>query len=78
MGEEETTTLDEAVAVVRELQHDTQEALAHELLDRAGWVSQSLVHGEQCALVEERLSKPREHASDEEVAAVFRKHCPDL
>ncbi len=78
MNKAGTSTLDRAVAAIRELPEETQEAVARELLDRAGWLSESLLSDEQHVVVEERLSKPRTLASPEEVAAVFRKYCPGL
>ena len=78
MNKTSTPTLDEAVAVIRDLPTETQEALAHEMLERAGSISASLLTDEQRSIVKERMSRPRTHVPRAEVMALYRKYKPNL
>ena len=70
--------LDRAVKAVRELPDEAQEAIAHELLERVSDFSSSHMNDDQRAEVKRRLAKPRRHASDAEVQAVFHRFNPAL
>ena len=78
MNKTSTPTLDEAVSVIRDLPTETQEALAHEMLERAGSISASLLSDEQQRIVKERMSRPRTHVPRADVMALFRKYNPNL
>jgi t-SNARE complex subunit (syntaxin) len=71
-----TEKLDEAVRAVRELPAAAQEAIAHELLERVSDYSSSHMNDDQRTEVKRRLAKARQHATDEEVQAVFHRYSP--
>jgi hypothetical protein len=67
------TNMQKALSAVTALPEETQEALAHSLLQEVAHLSGSSLTSQQQAIVDERLSRPFVLASSDEVAAVHRK-----
>jgi hypothetical protein len=68
------TKLHEAFEAIQALPEETQEAIAFELLEELPYYTESSLSPEQVAIVQERLSRPFEYASNEEVSRVLDKH----
>ena len=70
------TKLAEAFKAAQSLPEEAQDAIALEVLQEVEHYmsEESDLTPEQIAIVEDRLSRPFEYASDEEVARVLGKH----
>ena len=69
-----TKLLDKAIAAIRRLPEERQDMAAEILLEIAGWnPDEHQLDPEQLADLEERLAAPPDFATDEEVAAVFKR-----
>lgn len=73
-----TVTLDKAVEAARKLPQEAQEALAKELLDRVEEFSAPERSPERQAIIRERLARPLEAVSREDVMVMLRRYNPAL
>jgi hypothetical protein len=78
MNTRRTPTLDEAIAVARDLPDKMQEAIAAEMLERATDFMRPERTPERKAIIEERMAAPRTYVPRAEVMAILRKYNPTL
>lgn len=78
MNKTGTSTLDRAVAAIRELPGEAQEAMAHIIMEHAQGFVLPTRDPEHQALVEERLSKPLKFVSRKEFLATLRRFNPSI
>jgi hypothetical protein len=71
-------TLDEAVAAAKELPEDAQAELAMELMERVEDVLVPERPAPRQALIRERLSRPFEPISRDELTAMLRRYNPSI
>ena len=73
-----TFSLEDVIAAMRTLPDQSQQDLASEIMERVDDISNSRLTDEQKDIVKERMSKPREHVSRDDVHAMLRKFNPAL
>ncbi len=78
MNNTKTITLDEAVEAARQLPAGTQVELATELMERVEDVSTPDRPAERQELIKDRLSKPLEAISRDQLMAMLRQYNPAL
>ena len=74
MNETKTVTLDDAVRIARTLSAETQEALAHELLEGIEDFSTPERSPERQAIIGDRLAQPFDAISRDELMAILRRY----
>ena len=75
---DKTTSLDTAVAAARRLPDETQEALARELMERVEDFSTPDRPADRQSIIKERLAKPLEAISRDDLMVILRQYNPAL
>ena len=78
MSNSKTITLDEAVEAARRLPENAQAELAAELMERVEDVSTPERPEDRQRLIKDRLSKPLEAITRDELMAMLRRYNPAL
>ena len=78
MSTTKTFSLEEVIAALKTLPEHSQQGLASEIMERVSDIKKSGLTDEQKEIVKERMGKPRQHVSREEVHDLLRKFNPAL